>query len=157
MPPTEGPATPTFWVSLRPAKSSPGVESAHNAIKGLVMIHARFSGYEGKDVMAGVDSIRNTAAALDDMLIEGHRGIASRAGVKPNEVDFYPDAVDDSFVDRFAIVGNPDFCAERLKEIAELGISRIYIGTRAVGADPEEHNTHLIGTQVLPLVRGTLG
>jgi len=56
-------------------------------------------------------------------------------------------------VDQFAIAGSAEYCAERLQQIVDLGISRIYIGTRAVGVDLAEQNTERIGREVLPLVR----
>ena len=40
------------------------------------------------------------------------------------------------------------------RELADLGIARIYIGTRAVGVDLAERNAERIGREVLPLVRG---
>jgi 5,10-methylenetetrahydromethanopterin reductase len=61
--------------------------------------------------------------------------------------------VDDSFIDRFAIVGTAEHCAARLQAIIDLGITRIYVGTRAVGIDLEEQNTLRIGREVLPLLR----
>ena len=59
------------------------------------------------------------------------------------------------FVDRFGIIGTPEYCASRLQEIVDLGITRIYIGTRGVGVDPLETNTVRIAREVLPLVRST--
>ena len=51
-----------------------------------------------------------------------------------------------------ALAGNAEYCAERLREIAALGIARIYIGTRAVGVDLAEQNADRIGREVLPLL-----
>ena len=69
------------------------------------------------------------------------------------ELEFYPrDAVDDAFIDRFGIVGSAGYCARRLQEIIDLGISRIYVGTRGVGIDLQERNTERIGREVLPLL-----
>jgi 5,10-methylenetetrahydromethanopterin reductase len=131
--------------------------SAHEAIRGLVMTHARFSGYEGKALPDVADSdhnsIRSAVTAMHATLRTGHRSIAMAAGARPNEVNFYPDAVDDRFVDRFGIIGKPEYCAQRLQEIIDLGITRIYIGTRGVGVDPLERNTARIAHEVLPLVR----
>jgi hypothetical protein len=41
-----------------------------------------------------------------------------------------------------------------LQQIADLGISCIYIGTRAVGVDLAERDAGRIGREVLPLLRG---
>jgi 5,10-methylenetetrahydromethanopterin reductase len=64
--------------------------------------------------------------------------------------------VDDGFIDRFAIVGSPEQCAERLKQLTDLGITRIYVGTRFMGTDVGETNTRRIARDVLPLVRGAV-
>ena len=53
----------------------------------------------------------------------------------------------------FGIIGDAQHCAERLGQIAGLGLANIYIGTRSVGVDLEERNTLRIGREVLPLVR----
>ena len=132
--------------------------AGREAVRGLVMTHARFSGYEG-DAMPGVadadrGQIASAVSAMDATLRTGHRTIKEAAGKRPNEVDFYQaDAVEDAFLDRFGIVGTAEHCAERLREIADLGIRRIYIGTRGVGVDPDEQNSLRIARDVLPLVR----
>jgi 5,10-methylenetetrahydromethanopterin reductase len=46
--------------------------------------------------------------------------------------------VPDDFVDRFAIVGPPDRCIERLRAIAALGIERVVVVGAAMDADPRE-------------------
>jgi hypothetical protein len=51
------------------------------------------------------------------------------------------------------VAGPPAYCAERLREIVDLGIRRIFIGTRAVGVDLDEVNSDRVGREVLPLLR----
>jgi len=76
------------------------------------------------------------------------------AGGAPGELDFYPrGAVDDVFIDRFGIVGDAEECARRLQAVLDTGVTRVYVGTRAVGVDLDERNTRRIGRDVLPLVR----
>ena len=73
---------------------------------------------------------------------------------KPGELDFYPkDALADERIQSFGIIGPADECAERLCEIAELGLANIYIGTRSVGVDLAEENTLRIGREVLGRLR----
>ncbi|HSS10373.1 MAG TPA: hypothetical protein VLL25_10830 [Acidimicrobiales bacterium] len=45
------------------------------------------------------------------------------------------------------------YCAERLQQVIDLGISRIYIGTRGVGVDPAESNRDRVAGEVLPILR----
>jgi alkanesulfonate monooxygenase SsuD/methylene tetrahydromethanopterin reductase-like flavin-dependent oxidoreductase (luciferase family) len=81
-------------------------------------------------------------------------GVERIAGGRPGEIDFYPrEAGADELIDRFAIAGSAEYCAERLREIVDLGIERVYIGTRAVGVDLDERNANRIGREVLPLAR----
>jgi 5,10-methylenetetrahydromethanopterin reductase len=133
-------------------------ERARDAIRGLVITHSRFSGFDGR-ALPGVASndqrpIRRSLEEMEGVLRSTRGGISRRPGGAPGELDFYPsDAVDDAFVDRFGIIGSAEHCAQRLKEILNLGITRIYIGTRAVGVDLEERNTLRLGHEVLPLLR----
>jgi len=81
-------------------------------------------------------------------------GVERTPGGRPGELEFYPrGAVDGDFIDRFGIVGDAEYCARRLQEVLDLGVERIYIVTRGVGADIDEENTRRIGRDVLPVVR----
>jgi 5,10-methylenetetrahydromethanopterin reductase len=133
-------------------------ERARDVIRGLVMTHSRFSGFEGKALpeVGGDDRrpIQRSLDAMEGVLRSSAGGTARAAGGAPGELEFYPrGAVDQTFIDRFGIVGSADYCAERLEAILETGITRVYIGTRGVGIDLEESNTRRIGREVLPLVR----
>jgi len=145
------------YVQVAVCDSEADRERARDAIRGLVMTHSRFSAFEGSalpDVTrADSEPIRRSLDAMESVLRSSRGGTERAAGRAPAELDFYPrDAVDPAFVDRFAIVGDAEHCAERLREIAGLGIARVYIGTRGVGADLAERNTRRIGRDVLPLV-----
>ena len=132
--------------------------SAREAIRGLVVTHARFSGFEAKaaaDVEGGAHGEYRQAVAVMETVYHSARGGVERIeGGRPGEIDFYPrEAGADELIDRFAIAGPAEYCAERLREIVALGIDRIYIGTRAVGVDLDERNADRIGREVLPRVR----
>ena len=91
---------------------------------------------------------------MEDVYHAERGGVARTPGGAPGEIDFYPlEAGADDLIDQFGIAGSPEYCAERLREIAALGIARIYIGTRAVGVDLGERNADRIGREVLPLLR----
>ena len=132
--------------------------SAREAIRGLVVTHARFSGFEARptDDVAGErhGEYRRAVAVMEDIYHAERGGVARMPGGEPGEIDFYPlEAGADDLIDQFGIAGTPEYCAERLREIAALGIARIYIGTRAVGVDLAERNAERIGREVLPLLR----
>jgi 5,10-methylenetetrahydromethanopterin reductase len=132
--------------------------SAREVIRGLVVTHARFSGFEARPTGDVADQqhgeYRHAVAVMEDVYHAERGGVARTAGGAPGEIDFYPlEAGADDLIDQFGIAGPAEYCAERLREIAALGIARIYIGTRAVGVDLAERNADRIGREVLPLLR----
>ena len=132
--------------------------AGREAIRGLVVTHARFSGFEPK-ARAGVavhdhGTYRQAVDVMEEVYRDARGGTARTAGGAPGEIDFYPrEAGADELIDQFAIAGPAEYCAERLREIADLGFSRIYIGTRAVGVDLGEQNALRIGREVLSRLR----
>lgn len=132
--------------------------AAREAIRGLVVTHARFSGFEARaaaDVRGDEHGHYRHAVAVMEQVYRAERGgVERRPGGAPGEIEFYPrEAGADELIDRFAIAGTAEYCAERLHEISELELQRVYIGTRAVGVDLEEENAARIGAEVLPLLR----
>ena len=61
----------------------------------------------------------------------------------------------DDFVDRFAIVGPPDRCIERLRALAALGLDKVAIsgGTRGAAAEDIATSRQLVAAHVLPGMR----
>lgn len=133
--------------------------SAREAIRGLVVTHARFSGWEPKPTTADVSeeahtTYRHALQTMESVYRSSRGGVAVREGGRPGEVDFYPhEAGGEELIDEFAIAGPAEYCAARLQEIVDLGFTRLMIGTRAVGVDLDEANAIRIGREVLPLVR----
>jgi len=118
---------------------------AREAVRGLIITHARFSG----------NFSSKAAAVMEPVLSATRGGVARSAGGRPGELDFYPkEALEDERLDSFGIVATADDCVERLLEICDLGLSNVYIGTRSVGVDLAEENTLRIGRDVLGRVRG---
>src|SRR5206468_1005533 len=135
-----------------------GDTSGREAIRGLVVTHARFSGFEAKPPPGVAESehtrYEHAVETMEAVYRSTRGGTELRAGGAPGEVEFYPrEAGADELIDRFAIAGPPGYCAERLREIVDLGIERIFIGTRAVGVDLAEQNADRVGREVLPLLR----
>ena len=131
---------------------------AREAIRGLVVTHARFSGFEAT-ASTGVAALdhewyRQAVETMEAVYRSTRGGVSRIDGGRPGEIDFYPlEAGTDGLIDRFAIAGPAEYCAERLEEIVDLGIERVYIGTRAVGVDLDEANSDRIGREVLSLFR----
>jgi 5,10-methylenetetrahydromethanopterin reductase len=152
------PETLTLGCYVQVAVTDGEDDSAREAIRGLVVTHARFSGFEARPAgdVGGDDHARyrQAVATMESVYHSSRGGTALREGGRPGEVDFYPRAAgSDDLIDQFAIAGPAAYCAGRLREIAALGFARIYIGTRAVGVDLAESNAERIGREVLPLVR----
>jgi 5,10-methylenetetrahydromethanopterin reductase len=113
---------------------------AREAVRGLIVTHARFSG----------NFSSRAAAVMEKVLTAPRGGVTPSPGGRPGELAFYPEeALDDAAVERFGIIGPADDCAERLEEILELGLANVYIGTRSVGVDLDEENTLRIGRELL--------
>jgi 5,10-methylenetetrahydromethanopterin reductase len=62
----------------------------------------------------------------------------------------------DEFLDRFTVVGPADHCAERLRELAGLGLDRIIMVPASRDADPElvAASNRLFAEEVIPRLRG---
>ena len=61
----------------------------------------------------------------------------------------------DDFIDRFAIVGTPDHCIQRLQSLAALGLDKVAISGGTRGAVPQdvEASRRLTAEHVLPGMR----
>jgi 5,10-methylenetetrahydromethanopterin reductase len=64
-------------------------------------------------------------------------------------------ALDADFVGRFAVVGPPDVCAQRLLELARLGLERFVVTGPGFGADRDHARTaqQLVVDELLPALR----
>ena len=152
------PATLELGCYVQVAVDDGGDARAREAIRGLVITHARFSGFEAKPVggveSADHDRYRRAVETMEAVYRDTRGGVAQAEGSRPGEFEFYPHTAGaDELIDAFAIAGPAAYCAERLAEIAALGFDRIYIGTRAVGVDLDEENAERIGREVLALLR----
>jgi 5,10-methylenetetrahydromethanopterin reductase len=120
---------------------------ARNVIRGAVLRHARFSAFDGKVLDDVVEA--DQAAILRAVDVTRDHGRR-----RPKTADFAVATVlDDEFVDRFAIVGTPDECAERFSAIIATGVDRIVVLTRVPTTDPGEENSARLAQQVFPLIR----
>ncbi len=122
------------------------VAAARSLVRGGLTTFARFSVMHGKangPVSAGDRQVLETLRTNYDM--KAHtRGDSRQAGT-----------LTDDFVDRFAIVGTPERCIERLKALAALGLDKVAISGGTRGA-PEEYipvNRELVVKYVLPGMR----
>jgi 5,10-methylenetetrahydromethanopterin reductase len=65
-------------------------------------------------------------------------------------------ALEPEFIDRFAVVGAPGVCAQRLLDLADLGLERFVITGASFRADREHVRVseELLTGELLPALRG---
>jgi 5,10-methylenetetrahydromethanopterin reductase len=111
-------------------------------VRGGLTTFARFSVMHGSasgPVAAGDRAVLEALRSNYDM--KAHtRGDSRQAGT-----------LTDDFVDRYAIVGSPDRCIQRLKELAALGLDKVAISgaTRGASAEDAAVSRRLIADHVL--------
>jgi 5,10-methylenetetrahydromethanopterin reductase len=124
----------------------PDLDVARSLISGGVAAFAHFSSMPG-----------STGAGL----AEADRAVVAEVGrrydsnVHLNNRADHTAALNADFVDRFAIVGPPEVCVDRLRTLAGLGIERFVITGASFGADREQARAadHLVTGEVLPALR----
>ena len=119
------------------------LEKARGLVRGGLTTFARFSVMHGK--ANGPVSDRDRAqleTLVSNYDMKQHTRADSRqAGT-----------LADDFVDRFAVVGPPDRCIARLRELAALGLDKVAIsgGTRGASAEDAAASRELVAKHVLP-------
>lgn len=123
------------------------VEAARTLVRGALSLFARFSVMHGQIAGPVPDAVQ---AALHDLreaydMREHSRNDSPQA-----------EALTPVLCDYFAVVGPPEVCVARLKELAALGLDKIFIAANFRVADtPEGREAHtLFETSVLPEFRG---
>ncbi|HTR88209.1 MAG TPA: LLM class flavin-dependent oxidoreductase [Reyranella sp.] len=122
------------------------IEAARGVVRGGLTTYARFSVMHGKANGPVSDKDREVLETLrTNYDMKQHTRADSRqAG-----------ALTDDFVDRFAVVGSPERCVERLKSLARLGLDKVSISGGTRGASPEDAAAcrALLVKEVLPAMR----
>ncbi len=124
----------------------PDPDVARGLIAGAVSAFAHFSSMPGSTGAGLADHDRAVVAEVGrryDSNEHLRNSAAHNAALEPD------------FVDRFAIVGDPDACITRLRALAEVGVERFVITGATFGADRDHARTayELLTTEVLPAVR----
>jgi 5,10-methylenetetrahydromethanopterin reductase len=119
------------------------IEKARGLVRGGLTTFARFSVMHGKangPVSAKDREQLETLVTNYDMK-QHTRADSRQAGT-----------LADDFVDRFAVVGSPERCVERLRSLAALGLDKVAIsgGTRGASAEDAAVNRELVAKHVLP-------
>ena len=116
---------------------------ARDVIRASASIFARFSAMEGK-VTEGVTEGEEPFLARMASRYQGPTGHPTFTAA--TVID------DDEFIDRFAIIGTPAECAERLQALISLGFARIIVITRSFGSDLHDVMSARVAQEVFPLL-----
>lgn len=124
----------------------PDRDVARGLIAGSVAAFAHFSSMPGS-TGAGLDPADAAVVADVGRRYDSHQHLANRS---PQTAALVPE-----FVDRFAVVGPPEACAERLGGLAALGVDRFVVTGPGFGADRDHARTatRLLTTELIPLLR----
>jgi 5,10-methylenetetrahydromethanopterin reductase len=124
----------------------PDAATARGLIRGSIAAFAHFSAMPG-----------STGAGLDERDREQVAEVGRRydSNLHLSNAADHASVLDDDFVDRFAVVGPPDTCADRLLELAALGLERFVITGASLDADPAEARvaSRLTRDELLPALR----
>jgi 5,10-methylenetetrahydromethanopterin reductase len=124
----------------------PDHDVARGLIAGSVAAFAHFSAMPG-----------STGAGLGerDRAVVAEVGRAYDSNLHLVNAAPHTGALDADFVDRFAVVGGPDECIARLRELAALGLERFVLTGPSFGADRAEAKraSQLLVSEVLPALR----
>lgn len=139
------PATLKFGAYINLA-CHPDLATARSLVRGGLTTFARFSVMHG-DISGPVDA--NQSAVLDQLHEHYDMNRHTRADSQQAEV------LTPEFIDRFAVVGNPDRCLERLSELAALGLDKLAVSGPTVTAKGGDARAaiDLLNQAVLPQLR----
>ncbi|MFW3169741.1 LLM class flavin-dependent oxidoreductase [Geodermatophilus sp. CPCC 206100] len=121
----------------------PDVAVARQLVRGSAAIFVHFVAEGPHDVVP--DDDRPVVARVRAAYDEAAHGLTSADHA----------ALPDAFLDRFAVVGPPEHCVARLRELIDLGLDRIVVVPGSRDADPDVLATSnaLFATEVLPRLR----
>ncbi len=124
----------------------PDRNAARALVRGSVAAFAHFSAMPG-----------STGAGLNahdrELVAEVGRTYDSNLHLV-NSAD-HAQVLPDEFVDRFAVIGDVDTCAKRLRELIDIGLDRLVITGPSFGANRDDAQTHtrLVTDELLPALR----
>jgi 5,10-methylenetetrahydromethanopterin reductase len=124
----------------------PDVAAARTLVRGGLSTFARFSVMHGRVAGPASDVQREVLAEVHRgyHMTQHTRGDSAQAGL-----------LSPAFVDRFAVVGPPAACIARLRELVELGLTKLVLIGATAGVDPKEAAAaaQRLASEVMPGVR----
>jgi 5,10-methylenetetrahydromethanopterin reductase len=131
------------WIPVAP---HPSVGAARDLVKGVTAVYARFQAMPGHPADAVAAEDAGVIKALGAHYDNSRHGRADATHVA---------LLEDDFIDRFAVVGPPERCIEKLSSLIGLGLDRLLIvGPNRLGS-PDHFATsrRLLTEVVIPELR----
>jgi 5,10-methylenetetrahydromethanopterin reductase len=118
----------------------PDVRVARDLARGPIAPYAHFSGMAGGPAAELNEQDRAVVEAVTaDYGLSGHSTRHPSESVRlGHEQPLHLKHLDDRFVDRFGVVGTPEHCVARLRELADLGLDRVLLVEGRDPSMPEE-------------------
>lgn len=137
--------TPSFGAYVT-VGCHPDTAVGRDLIAGSVAAFAHFSSMPGS-TGAGLREADQAVVAAVGRRYDSNEHLSNRAA--------HTAVLEPDFVDRFAIVGPPEACAERFVALEALGIERFVVTGPGFGADPDHGRTshRLLVHELLPHLR----
>ena len=122
------------------------VATARDLVRGSAAIFARFSSRSVTRDPAGNDRDDAVIRSLADSYDPARHG---------ETTNIHAQSLPDDFVDRFAVVGPPSTCIDRLNELIDLGLDRIVVVPGSRDSEPRllDESNAMFAEQVLPRLR----
>lgn len=122
------------------------LDAARSLISGAVAAFAHFSSMPGSTGAGLAEADREVVAEVG-RTYDSNEHLSNAAA--------HTAALNAEFVDRFAVVGPPEVCTERLRGLAGLGIERFVITGASFRSDGEHRRTseQLLTRELLPALR----
>ena len=112
-----------------PVLVHPDAETARRLVSGAVGSYARFSVMHGRVAGPVDERQRERLEAVHDAYDMGAH--FTQGSPQSKELD-------DDLIDTFGIAGPASYCVERLLELVELGVRRIFVMGAGLGLDRDE-------------------
>lgn len=131
------------WV---PVAVTDDIAAGRRMLSGVTTSMARFTAMHGKAVAPVAEDDRKIYERVHDAYeLHGHFQEGSPQSKQ----------VPDDFIDRFAVIGPPEVCVERLRTLIDLGVERFVIAGPSPVTTPElaEQAESLFSSEVMPALR----
>jgi len=134
----DGPSFGAYMV----VAAHPDVRVARDLARGPIAPYAHFSGMPGGPAAELNEQDRAVVEAVTaDYGLSGHSTQHPSESVRLGQQQpVHVKHLDDRFVDRFGVVGTPEHCVARLRELADLGLDRVLL---VEGRDPSSPDEQL--------------